>query len=107
MVGRERRQYERFKLRLRAAVQEVGPEKAEALNVLSKDVSAGGAFLISQKLVPRGTGVKMGLILASDGVKKLAGVSGLLRVAGTVVRSGPAGFAIHFKGKPEVIPLTH
>jgi hypothetical protein len=102
----ERRKYERFALRLRGDIMAVDLGGEEVLDVVTSDVSAGGAFLYTQKTETTGTRVQVRLNVASNRLRELTGAHGLLKVAGTVVRSGTEGIAIFFNGEPEVVPIA-
>lgn len=93
----ERRQFERFVLRLptkiSTAVQE---EERETFDFVTSNVSAGGAFFLTDKTIPRGTRVVVNLRIATEWLKRLTDREALIEVGGTVVRSGPEGMAVCF-----------
>ena len=76
------------------------------LDVLTSDVSAGGTLFHTAKSMAVGTRVELRLILASKKLEELTGAKGLLRVAGTVVRSSAEGTVICFDGEPEIAPMA-
>jgi hypothetical protein len=102
----EKRKYERFALRLRGKIIAVDWADGEVLDVVTSDVSAGGVFLHTTKPTAIGGRVKLRLNVASKNLKELTGAQGLLKVAGTVVRSSIKGIAICFSGEPELVPIA-
>lgn len=93
----EQRKFKRFTLRLPTKIETVGPKQEKrTFNLLTRDVSAGGAFFFTDKPIPKGAQVKLELILSNDTIKALTGAQGCLKVGGTVVRTGPAMMAIRF-----------
>ena len=102
----EKRKYERFALRLRGKIIAVDWADGEVLDVVTSDVSAGGAFVHTTTTEAIGARVKLRLNVTSKKLKELTGAQGLLKVAGTVVRSSAQGIAICFHGEPEVVPIA-
>ena len=102
---RQKRKYERFDLRLSGKIIAVDSGHAEALDVVTNDVSAGGAFFHTAKPIAEGARVKLILTVASEKLKELTGAQGLMKVAGTVVRSNAEGMAICFSKEYELVPI--
>jgi hypothetical protein len=95
----ERRRLQRFDLTLHARIEELShpPDRTPvALDLMTKDVSARGAFLPSVRLLEEGTRVKIELtvIPRKRGDSELKGL--LVYVNGTVVRKEPSGMAVCF-----------
>ena len=101
----ERRKYERFGLRLPGKIEVIASRKQEILDVLTNDISACGGFFHSAKPVPEEAQVKIELIVDSERLEELTGSQGLIRVEGTVVRSGLKGMAICFHENHQLMPL--
>ena len=101
----ERREYERFDLRLPARIEIPASGKHEIIDVLTGDVSAGGGFFHSPTLIPEDVQVKIELIVDSERLKELTGTQGLIKVEGRVVRSSPKGIAIWFHKNHQLLPL--
>ena len=78
---KERRKYERFALSLPIEVEVLGSNKQQLLNLLTKDVSAGGAFFYVGESVSEGVQVKVRMIVASQALKEMTGAQGLVKVA--------------------------
>ena len=102
----EKRKYERFVLCLPAKIEVVTSGNQEALDLVTSDVSAGGAFFHTAEPIPDGAEVNVRLVVGSERIKEITGAQGLLKVAGTVVRSSPIGMAICFDGKHQIMPLS-
>jgi hypothetical protein len=95
----ERRRLERFELNAPAKV--IVQTKAgtkEALDLRTKDVSSGGAFLFSSQPLAAGASVKMELLISLDMLQKLAGEkkAAKIKVKGMVIRVDAEGVAIRF-----------
>jgi len=100
----EQREFERFTLRLPTIAETTGTgQEEETFDLLSRDVSAGGAFFPTDKTIPKDTKVKLRLTLSSETVKELTGTQGFLEIGGTVVRTGPNGMAICFDENYDLI----
>ena len=102
----EKRKYERFLLSLRGDIMAVDLGGGDVLDVVTSDVSAGGTFLLTTKPNAVGARVKLRLNVATKRLRELTGAQGLLKVAGTVVRSSAEGIAICFSEEPEVVPIA-
>ncbi len=103
---KDMRKYGRFSLRLRGRMQVPSSGSGEGLDVVTSDISAGGAFLHTTKPPPKGTWVKLRLIVASKRLKQLTGAQGSIKVSGTVVRSSPEGMALCFFGEHEFVSVA-
>ena len=101
----QKRKYERFDLRLSGKIIALDSGREEVLDIVTSDVSAGGAFLHTTKPIALGARVKLILTLASEKLKELTGAQGLMRVVGTVVRSNAEGMAICFSAEYELVPI--
>ena len=102
---KERREYERFALSLPSKIEVVGSGKQQVLDLLTSDVSAGGAFFYVREPIPQGAQVKLRMILASEALKEMTGAQGLIRVAGTVVRCNARGMAVSFNANYQFVSL--
>jgi c-di-GMP-binding flagellar brake protein YcgR len=101
----QKRKYERFDLRLSGKIIVLDSGQQEIFDVVTNDVSAGGAFLHTTEPIALGTRVKLALTVASEKLMELTGSQGLMRVAGTVVRSNADGMAICFGEEYELVPI--
>jgi hypothetical protein len=103
---KERRTYERFQLSLPARLEMNSSEKTEIFGLHTRDISAGGALLLgTTEQFPTGTRCQLELIVASERIKELTGVQGLIKIEGTIVRSTPEGVAVCFDGECQILGL--
>jgi hypothetical protein len=106
MQMKERRTCERFQLSLPARLELNSAGKKEVFELETKDVSAAGALLLgTTEQYPVGTRCHLELIVASEKIKELTGVQGLIKIDGIVVRSTPDGVAICFDGGCQILGL--
>ncbi len=94
----ERRRLERFDLQVPAKIEVLSsPDTASILELLTKDICAGGAYFPTKTALASGTKVKLDILLPVRNINTLSdNTRGLIKVNGTVIRSGPAGMAIGF-----------
>lgn len=96
----ERRRYERFALELPAQVKVLnsGRERADpVLNLLTRDICAGGAYLEGAGTLPAGTRVALDIVLRLERLKKVDTDRAMVHVRGEVVRlEDSTGMAICF-----------
>ena len=102
---KERRKYERFVLWLPSQMEVVTSGKLEVLDLLTSDVSAGGAFFYTPEPILQGTQVKLSLVVTSQTLKELTAAQGLIKVEGTVVRCNAKGMAVSFDEDYEIVSL--
>ncbi|MCU0531022.1 MAG: PilZ domain-containing protein [Syntrophales bacterium] len=103
----ERRRLERFDLQVPAKIEVLSsPDPASILELLTKDICAGGAYFSTKTALASGTKVKLDILLPVRSVSTLSdNTRGLIKVNGTVIRSGPAGMAIGFDGGYLITPF--
>jgi PilZ domain len=102
----EKRKIERFTLELPALISmndETGKQKA--FEVMTRNICAGGAFLLTDKPLPVGTNVKMDLILPLDNLQEMGARRSRIDVSGAVVRTDLQGMAVCFDKKYSIEPL--
>ncbi len=95
----ERRRLERFELAVPASLQVIsgtGDREQEFINLLTKNVCAGGAYFYTDHPLPENTLVKIDLVLSIERLKKIKGKQAQIKVKGQVIRSEPNGMAICF-----------
>jgi hypothetical protein len=96
---KERRRYERFNLILPVQVEMITSPPAQEKRILhlhTKNISAGGAYLIPVTLLPQGSEVKTDLVIHSEKIKKLTGKQAHLSMRAKVLRTEAEGMAIAF-----------
>ena len=104
----ERRKLERFDLQAPARILvELGAGKKTELDLTTKDVSSGGAFIYSDQPLPEGATVRIELFISLAMLQKLAGETGTakVKVKGTVIRVTEDGAAIRFDSKYKITAL--
>lgn len=103
----ERRRLERFDLQVPAKIEVLSsPDTASILELLTKDICAGGAYFPTKNALAAGTKVKLDILLPVRNVSTISdNTRGLIKVNGTVIRSGPAGMAVGFDGGYLITPF--
>ena len=102
----EHRKMERFPIQLPARLLPVDDaEEQEAIEVLTSDVCAGGAFFQTDQPLPLGAEVKLKMVLPLDELKKLEGKKAFIEVSGAVIRSTKTGMAICFDKGFKMSPI--
>ena len=91
----ERRKFERFDLRLPGKIEDLGRKKG-IYNLLTRDISAGGAFLETTDQFLEDARVRIDFVVPT-------GV--LVKVTGAVLRSEPTGIAVLFDNEYQLTPL--
>jgi hypothetical protein len=81
----------------------------ETLRLVTKDISADGAYLTSAGAIAEGTYVKLEMVLSVERLKELIGSKKKveLRMEGRVIRKEPAGIAVLFEKKYQIKALNH
>jgi hypothetical protein len=95
----EKRRMDRFLLATPATLEVAVPAGAKrTLNLVTRNISAGGAFFTSRDPVPEGSKVALQLILTIEQLKSFFGYSGKVEVSlrGSVVRVSNEGMAVQF-----------
>ena len=69
------------------------------------DISAAGAFVITNEKFSKGTRFKLDLTVPSNRIKELTGLQSLIESEGSVIRSSPIGVAIKFDKKCQILTL--
>ncbi|MBW1709624.1 MAG: PilZ domain-containing protein [Deltaproteobacteria bacterium] len=105
MPDNERRAIERFSLELPGQISISDKGNEESINLLTKDICAGGAFFHTEQPLPIGTSVRIDLVLSLEKLKKLEGRKALIKVSGQVIRSDTQGMAICFNKDYQLTPL--
>jgi hypothetical protein len=93
---KERRKYQRYSLSVPVRIRALDPGSARALKLVSKRISAAGAFFDTEEPLPKGSRVSCELCITSEKLKQLTRTHGVIKVLGTVTRSDAAGMEIAF-----------
>ncbi len=107
----EKRKLERFDLKIPAKIKLADlsqDDRGEEIpDLTTSDISSGGAFFHTTKPLPKGTDIKIDLILPLGKLKKLSedSLHALIKVTGTVIRTESEGMAIRFDSNYQIRPL--
>lgn len=102
---KERRQFERFPLTLPARMEMITSNENQVFELKTWDISAAGAFVITNEKFSQGTRFKLDLTVPSNRIKELTGLQSLIESEGKVIRSSPIGVAIQFDKKCQILTL--
>jgi len=72
---------------------------------ITKDVSAGGAYLQNISTLKKNVQVKIELIIGNETVKKLTGSLTRIKICGKVIRCSSDGVAVRFQDNYEILPF--
>jgi len=98
---------DRFTLELPALISMIDESgKQRAFEVMTKNICAGGAFLLTDKPLLVGTDIKMDLILPLDNLEKMGGQRSRIDVSGSVIRTESQGMAVCFDKKYNISPIN-
>ena len=103
----ERRELERFKLRLPARIEVVagGPGVGRDLIHMETDnICSDGAFFHTLNPLPEGTQVKIDMLLNFQRLRIPKNRRPHIKVSGNVLRSEATGMAIQFDNRYKIIP---
>ncbi len=94
----DKRLFERFDINVPVRLEISSQEQQGKIAIEAENLSAGGLFFKTGKLIPQGSSVKMEIILQFEELKTAEDPEGALVIAvtGYVQRSGPEGTAICF-----------
>jgi hypothetical protein len=105
----ERRELERFKLRLPARIEVVSgvPEGGrDIINIETDNICSGGAFFHTLSPLPKGTQVKIDMLLNFQRLRIPKNNRPHIKISGNVLRSEATGMAIQFNNGYKIIPPT-
>jgi hypothetical protein len=104
---REKRSMERYDLDLPAILTfENGAGKIAHQKVVTKNVCAGGSFCTKGPTLPRGTDVKMELILSLEKYNNFDVRTSHISVSGKVLRSNEKGLAVCFNQQYQIMAVA-
>lgn len=99
----DKRRFERYTVQLPAMLDASAARQESKL--LTKDISAGGAFCYTARPFQEGEQVSMKIHLENDTFERLTGYRSCIEVKGTVVRCTAEGIAVQF-GDYRIMPLS-
>jgi len=101
----DRRKMERFDLKLPTNLSWAGKGKEqELIELMTNNICAGGAYFITSRALPKGTEVKVNLILHLDKIQKRGSKRSHIDVSGFVTRTNHQGMAIWFDKNYKISP---
>ena len=104
----EKRKMDRYALRLPATIRVMSNEDdngSQTYEVMTSDVSAGGAFFETETPLAEGTQIKVRMVLSIESIKKMTGKQAVVNVSGHVLRVGHKGIAVCFNPNYRMTPL--
>ncbi|MGD8667224.1 MAG: PilZ domain-containing protein [Desulfobacterales bacterium] len=102
----EKRKVERFDLELEAFVSLPGEtDRTERGNLVTRDVSMSGVFLVTDAPLPVGSKVNVDMILTLGGRKKQNAQQAWIKASGKVLRTDHQGMAVSFDDQSRILPL--
>lgn len=99
---RENRKMKRFKIAIPALIEEFNGGSSDEISLVSRDISAHGAFFLSPLSFPVGTGVKVKLFLLQGAATDRPGFRAEVNLRGSVIRIDEEGVAVQFEKKYEI-----
>ena len=103
-----KRRLDRYALRLPATIRVIANDDdngSQTYEVMTNDVSAGGAFFETDTPLAEGTPVKVRMVLSIESIKKMTGKQAVVNVSGHVLRVGHKGIAVCFNPSYRMTPL--
>ena len=102
----EKRAVERFDLQLEAFVSVPGTvSQNEAENLITRDISMCGAFLVTDSPLPVGSKVCVDMILTLEGRTKQGAQKAWIKASGKILRTDNEGMAVGFDNQSRILPL--
>lgn len=110
-MERERRALERFDLQIPARLQIVsagdGSQSAPALQLITSNISADGAFFLTKEPLESGTMVDVGLDLTVARPNSPTPRHSQIKVSGRVIRTEVTGVAVRFEPGYQIRPTMN
>ncbi len=103
----EKRKVQRFDLELEAFVSmpaETG--QTDLGNMVTRDVSMSGVYLLTDAPLPIGSKVNVDMILTLGGRKKQNAQQAWIKASGKVLRTDNQGMAVSFDDQSRILPLA-
>ena len=103
----EKRKVERFDLQLEAFVSLPGEAShADIGNLVTRDISMSGVFLVTDTPLPVGAKVNVDMILTLGGRKKQNSQQAWIKASGKILRTDNQGMAVGFDDRSRILPLS-
>jgi hypothetical protein len=102
----EKRKVERFDLELEAFVSIHGQtDRTDMGNLVTRDVSMSGVYLVTDAPLPVGSKVNVDMILTLGGRNKQNAQQAWIKASGKVLRADKQGMAVGFDDQSRILPL--
>jgi hypothetical protein len=101
----DRRKFERFEIELPARMETIFLRKKQVFDLVTKNISASGAFVRANNSFPENSHIKMSLTTQNKKLVELTGFQGLIECEGSIVRSTPTGVGICFNKVCQILSL--
>ncbi len=92
----DKRKIERFEIELPARMETNSPNRKQVFDIVTKNISASGAFVITNSSISKGLRIKINLTLQNRKLAELTGSQSLIECEGCIVRVAPTGVAVCF-----------
>jgi len=100
-----KRKYERYEIGLPARIKTVSDNKKQVFDLVTRNISASGAFLDTKSPFAEGQRIKMSLTVQSERIAELTGFQSLIECEGCIVRTTPTGVGICFNKECQIMSL--
>ncbi|MDH3875172.1 MAG: PilZ domain-containing protein [Desulfobacteraceae bacterium] len=101
----DRRKMERFDLKLPTKLSWTGRDNEQkSVELMTNNICAGGAYLLTDRPLSKGTEVEIDLILELDRLLELRGQQSHINVSGSVIRTDQRGMAVCFDREYNISP---
>ena len=101
----DRRKYERFEIGLPARMETIFSYKKHVFDVVTRNISASGAFVSTNSPFSEGLSIKMTITNQNKRIAELTGSHSLIECEGYIVRSTPTGIGICFNKDCQILSL--
>ena len=101
----DKRKFERFDIELPARLETISSNRKQVFDLITKDISASGAFIDTNSPFSEGMCIKMNLSIQSKRIKELTGVQSLIECEGSIVRATQTGVGICFNKECQILRL--
>ena len=101
----DKRKYERFEIELPARMETISSNKKQVFDLVTKNISASGAFVSTNSPFVDGSRIKMSLTTQNKRLVELTGSQSLIECEGSVVRTTPTGVGICFNKECQILSL--
>lgn len=82
-------------------------KKQNSLELMTRNICSGGAFLETTSPLPLGTPVNLDLVLPLEKFKKIQSKKAHIALSGEVIRAEKNGMAICFHDNFSISPISH